>query len=169
MLRVRHYPGIMLRESKWLVGEDEVECVYLGRHVLKNDMSSKPIAAIAAMGLDTKELMTAARDRLGSEVDVPVILKEKGYEDKASANPKKNSIHSILLQRDQTLCGTYQSEGYAEMDFVAESDVCVDLGDDPEEDWVGSIDDRTQVVDRLRHKYEDHYEDMCCNHRHYCD
>ena len=36
-------------------------------------------------------------------------------------------------------------------------------------DWVGSIDDRTQVLDRLRHKYENHYEDMCCNCRHYCD
>ena len=36
-------------------------------------------------------------------------------------------------------------------------------------DWVRSIDDRTQVVDRLRHKYENHYEDMCCNCRHYCD
>ena len=36
-------------------------------------------------------------------------------------------------------------------------------------DWVGSIDDRTRVVDRLRHKYEDHDEDMCCNCRHYCD
>ena len=36
-------------------------------------------------------------------------------------------------------------------------------------DWVGSIDDRTQVVDWLRHKYEDLYEDMCCNCRHYCD
>ena len=36
-------------------------------------------------------------------------------------------------------------------------------------DWVRSINDRTQVVDRLRHKYEDHYEDMCCNCRHYCD
>ena len=27
-------------------------------------------------------------------------------------------------------------------------------------DWVRSVDDRTQVVDRLRHKYEDHDEDM---------
>ena len=36
-------------------------------------------------------------------------------------------------------------------------------------DWVGIIDDRTQVVDRLRHEYEDHDEDICCNCRHYCD
>ena len=36
-------------------------------------------------------------------------------------------------------------------------------------DWVRSIDDRTQVIDRLRHKYENHYEDMCCNFRQYCD
>ena len=36
-------------------------------------------------------------------------------------------------------------------------------------DWVRSVDDRTQVVDRLRHKYEDHYEDMFGNCRHYCD
>ena len=36
-------------------------------------------------------------------------------------------------------------------------------------DWVRSIDDRTQVVGRLRHKYENHYEDMYCNWRHYCD
>ena len=36
-------------------------------------------------------------------------------------------------------------------------------------DWVGIIDDRTQVVDRSRHKYEEHYEGMCCNCRHYCD
>ena len=36
-------------------------------------------------------------------------------------------------------------------------------------DWVRSIDARTQVVGRLRHKYENHYEDMCCNCRHYCD
>ena len=36
-------------------------------------------------------------------------------------------------------------------------------------DWVRSVDDRTQVVDRLRHEYEDHYEDMCRNCRHYYD
>ena len=36
-------------------------------------------------------------------------------------------------------------------------------------DWVRSIDDRIQVVGRLRHKYENHYENMCCNCRHYCD
>ena len=36
-------------------------------------------------------------------------------------------------------------------------------------DWVRSVDDRTQVVDRLRHKYEDHYEDMFGNCRHYCN
>ena len=36
-------------------------------------------------------------------------------------------------------------------------------------DWVRSIDDRTQVVDRLRHKYEDHDADMFGTCRHYCD
>ena len=33
-------------------------------------------------------------------------------------------------------------------------------------DWVRSVDDRTQVVDRLRHKYEDHDEDMLGTCRH---
>ena len=33
-------------------------------------------------------------------------------------------------------------------------------------DWVRSVDDRTQVVDRLRHKYEDHDADMFGTCRH---
>ena len=33
-------------------------------------------------------------------------------------------------------------------------------------DWARSIDDRNQGVNRLRHKYENRYEDMCCNCRH---
>ena len=36
-------------------------------------------------------------------------------------------------------------------------------------DWARSVDDRTQIVDRLRHKYEDHDEDMFGNCRHYRD
>lgn len=128
MLRVRHSPGLMLRKAKWLVSEDEVEYVYLGRHVL------------AAMGLDNQELMTAARDRLGSEVDVPGILKDKGYEDNACANPKTPSIHSMLQQRERALCSTFHSEGCAEVDCLEESDVYVDLGDDPEEDLTAALD-----------------------------
>ena len=34
---------------------------------------------------------------------------------------------------------------------------------------VRSVDDRTQIVGRLWHKYEAHYEDMFGNCRHYCD
>ena len=36
-------------------------------------------------------------------------------------------------------------------------------------DSVRDIDDRTQVVERLRHKYEDHDEDMFGICKHYCD
>ena len=36
-------------------------------------------------------------------------------------------------------------------------------------DWVRSVEDRTQAVDRLGHKYEDLYEDMFGNCRHDCD
>ena len=99
MLRVRHSPGLTLRKTKWLVREDEIEYAYLGRLVL------------AAMGLDNQEVINAARDRLKSEVDVPGILKDKGYEDSATANPKKPFVHSIFRQRDQTPCSTYHSEG----------------------------------------------------------
>ena len=36
-------------------------------------------------------------------------------------------------------------------------------------EWVRNTDDRTQVVERLRHKYEDHDADMFGTCRHYCD
>ena len=87
-IRVRHSPDLMLHKEKWFVSVEEVEYVYLGRHVL------------ASLGLDNQELMTAARSRLGREFDVPRLLKDKGYEDNASANPKNPSMHSMLQERD---------------------------------------------------------------------
>ena len=56
-LRVRHSLGLIKRNAKWFVSEEEVEYVYLGRHVL------------ASLGLDNQEFMTGARSRLGVEVD----------------------------------------------------------------------------------------------------
>ena len=89
-------------------------------------------------GLDNQELMTAARSRLGGEVDIPGLLKDKGYEDNASANPKNASIQSMIQKRIDG--STFHSEGGVDLDCLEDSDVYVDLGDDPDEELSTALD-----------------------------
>ena len=81
-----------------------MEYVYLGRHVL------------ASLGLDNQELMTAARSRLGREVDVPGLLKDKGYDDNASANPKNASIQCMIQKRIDG--STFHTQGGVDLDCL---------------------------------------------------
>lgn len=112
MLRVRHSPGLVLRRANWVVSLDEVvEYVYLGRQ------------GLAELGSYNQELMTAACDRLGSDVDVLEILKDKECKENVCANPKPSSIHSMLQQRDRALCNTFHSQGCVEVDCLEVSDV----------------------------------------------
>lgn len=56
-LRIRHVERLILGNLHWLVSYGELGHAYLGRHLL------------AALGIDSRVLMAAPRDRHGTDVD----------------------------------------------------------------------------------------------------
>jgi len=121
MLRIRHGTNLMLRGIRWLVSDEEVQYVFVARHVL------------AALGLNNRVLLSAAADRHGGVVDIPALLRKDGHADTSSTGGRE-SIHSILCARGLGYGSTFHSEGGAEEDFLEDKDVYVDLGEDsPEE------------------------------------
>eukprot|EP00171_Calliarthron_tuberculosum_P002686 IDg2686t1 len=116
-----HGEKLILRNTKWLVSDNELGNAYIGRHLL------------SALGIDNRVLLAAARDRLGGIVNVPELLKKAGYSDDPCAT-RNGSIQSILRERGLDWGSTYHSHGGAEYDTLDESGVYVDLGEDtPEE------------------------------------
>ena len=120
-LRIRHGERLILRNVKWLVSDAPMTHAYLGRHLL------------AALGMDNRVLMAAARDRLGSVVDVPALFGRQGLENTPCAG-SSSSIHGILAQRRLESSSTFHSAGVSEEDGLEDADVYIDLGDDSDQD-----------------------------------
>ena len=72
----------MIRRVKWLVCDAPLLHAYMGRPIL------------SALGLDSRVLLSAARDRLGLAVDVEELLQANAEVDVKTAH--KPSVHSIL-------------------------------------------------------------------------
>lgn len=117
-LRIRHGDRLLLRGMKWLVSDEDMAHAYIGHHFL------------SALGLDNRVLMAAARDWLGSVVEVPEMLQEAGCADGPCASSAV-SIQSILADRGMDWGRTYHSFGGDEDDKLEDSGVYVDLGEDP--------------------------------------
>lgn len=119
MLRIRHGTNMLMRGIEWLVSDKETKYVIIGRKVL------------SAIGLDNRLLMAAACDRNNGVLNIPDMLRRANLD---GANAAAGSIHSLLYERGLEYGSTYHSGGGADADMLEDSDVYVDLGDDPKED-----------------------------------
>ena len=117
-LRVRHGNSLTLENIKWFVSEDELECIYIGRHVL------------AALGLDNRKLLAIASDRNHGFVDVKEALKELGQPNEACAGVAARSIGSIMAAGSDDSGSTLHEKGDDGPDALENTDVYVDLGED---------------------------------------
>lgn len=121
-LRTRHGEQLMLRGIKGLVCDEPLTHAFIGRYVL------------AALGLDNRVMLAAARDRLGSVLDMPDLLEKNWVTNEACPELSgTGSIGSLLRERGYEWGSTYHSAAGAEPDRLEDSDVSVDLGEDSPE------------------------------------
>lgn len=73
-LRIRDGSHLILRRIKWLVTKEELQHIFLSRHVL------------SALGLDNRVLLAAAADRRNGVMDIPSALADIGRPNSACAN-----------------------------------------------------------------------------------
>lgn len=115
-LRIRHGTQLSPRHIDWYVSTRNMEYVIIGRH------------GLAALGLDNKKLLAAACDRNDGIIDVPEILAK--YDNKQE-HDTVGSIHDLLVFTPDG--STFHSLGGDEHDGLEDSELYVDLRDDPEE------------------------------------
>ena len=120
-LRIRHGSALSIGNIKWFVADDELDCVYIGRHVL------------SAIGLSNKKLLAIACDRYKGYVDIAEELGKAGKQNSACASAANGSIRS-LLRENEGFGSSYHGTGDMSSDGLGDTDVYVDLGKDtPEE------------------------------------
>ena len=121
-LRIRHGEKLMLHGVKWLVPENKVAHAYLGRHVLN------------ALGLENRAMIAATRDRLGSVVDVPDLLKQNGAADSAcAADQPASSVGSILSENGYEWGSSFHRTASSADEHADSEAAYIDIGDDPDE------------------------------------
>ena len=118
MLYIRNSTQLMLRSVEWMVCDCEMDFVIIGEPTLR------------ALGLDNRALLEAACDKLGRDVDVPKLL-EKLRSDNNSQNRTTGDIQSLMNAAKSQWGSTFHQDGGAEDDALEDSDVYVDLGEDP--------------------------------------
>ena len=131
MLYVRHGTTLMLRGVEWMVSDCETEFVILGEPTLK------------ALGLDNRALLEASCDKYGGTVDVPELLGKLASEDNPQ-NRTTGDIQSLMSAAKAQWGSTFHQDGGAEEDALEDSDVYVDLGDDPIEDLEAMLEQRVE-------------------------
>ena len=109
---------MLLRGIEWLVSDKDTKYVIIGRSVL------------SAIGLENRVLMAAACDRINCVLNIPEMLRRASLDD---ANAAAGSIHRFLYGRGLEHGSTYHSAAGVDDEMLEESDVYVDLGDDPNE------------------------------------
>ena len=102
-------------------------CVYIGRHVL------------AAIGLDNLKLLSMACDRYNGHVDIEQAMREAGTPNEPCARVPAGSICGILKSSTPEYGSTFHSRGDEGSDFLEETDVYVDLGEDTPEELDAAI------------------------------
>lgn len=134
-LRIRHGEKLILRGVKWLVPDNNIAHVYLGRHVLR------------ALGLDNRVLLAAARDRLGTVIEVPQLLRDSGASDTAYAHDPK-SICNILQSRNFEWGSSFHSSPSDEEPHI-DDDIYVDIGEDTAEELQAAL--RSRIDEAAGH------------------
>ena len=118
MVRVRHGTIMVRRNITWMVSDTDLDYDIIGRFVLK------------AIGLDNRALLAAACDRYNGVLDIPSMLEHHRQED----NSTEKSVFSLLRERAMASSSTFHSQGGFEDDYLEDSNVYIDLGDDPLDD-----------------------------------
>lgn len=121
-LNVRHGSMLTLRGVTWLVCDRRgIDYAILGRNVLD------------ALGLDNRTMLSAAKDRLGSDIDVVSLEK--------SSSKKSGHTDETTDERTSSVChlhrGTdsmYHTDRFPDEDHLDDTNVYIDMGEDPETD-----------------------------------
>ena len=132
-LRIRHGERLMLRRVTWLISDVPLSHAYLGRPIL------------SALGLDSRVLLAAARERLGAVVDVSNLMDTQEHAGKEGR--EGSSIHGILREQGLGWGSTFHGTPPQEHDGLEDEDVYVDLGDDPVADRDAAL---RKLVDTAR-------------------
>ena len=121
LLHIRHGSTLALRNMEWMVCDEEAEHVVIGERVL------------CALGLNNQKLLEAASDRHGNSIDVPKLV-EAALTDEKLQNRGAGTVQSLMDITRSQIGSTYHCDAHGEEDHLEESDVYVDLGDDPVEE-----------------------------------
>eukprot|EP00171_Calliarthron_tuberculosum_P022868 IDg22868t1 len=113
-LRIRHGTELVMRGMVWVVSDNDADCALIGRPVLE------------ALGINTRQLLEAASDQNNGIIDVKKILQNHEQKSENANNP--TSLASLL--RD----GVFHRDGGTESDFLEESNVYINIGEDSAED-----------------------------------
>lgn len=106
-LQIRHGTRLVLRNIQWKVTKEDITLPIIGRKVLES------------LGCDNREMLMAARDKYGDEIDVNQRLEDDGN--------KEETEGKIAALFGESL---FHSSGIIEDDGLEKDDMYVDLGDD---------------------------------------
>ena len=96
--------------------------------------------------MDNRVLMAAARDQLGSVVDVPALFGRQRLEN-APCVGACSSIHGILAQRWLESSSKFHSYGLNEDEGLEDADVYMDLGQYPDQDLDAAL---ARMIEKAR-------------------
>lgn len=106
-LRIRHGNGLIMRDIRWAVSDEDGDCVLIGRPVLES------------MGVNVRSMLEAVAAENNGIVSIPDLMKEK-----ESRSEGSRTLASVL--RD----GIFHKDGGEEDDFLDEANVYIDIGED---------------------------------------
>lgn len=106
-LQIRHASSLILRNVSWKITEEEIPSPIIGRRVLES------------LGCDNREMLLAARERYGDNIDVANRLQQDGNEEESEGKMAALFVDSV-----------FHNGGQIEDDGLDDEDMYIDLGDD---------------------------------------
>lgn len=119
-LKIRHGSSLVLRNIEWKVARENIAIPIIGRRVLES------------IGCDNREMLMAARDKYGEEIDVAQRLDDDG-------NKEEESERNIAALFGESV---FHSGGNVEEDGLVNEEICVDFGDDPPKEVENELKER---------------------------
>lgn len=107
-LKMRHGSSLILRNNTWHIPKRGIQTPIIGRMVLQS------------LGCNNREVLIAAKDRLGNEIDVAKKLSKDGNYEESS-----NMTASLFGE------SVFYNGRHIEEDGLAGDDIHVEFGDDP--------------------------------------
>lgn len=137
-LQVRHAEPLILRKIVWMICDRPTKYVIIALQIRQ------------ALGLDNKELLSAACQSFKGLFNVPTLLSGKGgssENDNSVRNDKfseHGTIRSLLKTSHFEFWSTFRGEGEDGKEENEESDVYIDIGEDSEHDPDAALAARVQ-------------------------